>query len=112
MVGEALVPYYRQILPILNIFKNMNGKNLIKKLGESVVAFSTECREEASEQPSVTLALDRESDPCKEIVENPESGTDKELPTPLLCPRKHSERPVSLISRPPLTECRRNLENA
>ncbi|XP_064149188.1 parkin coregulated gene protein [Loxodonta africana] len=24
MVGEALVPYYRQILPILNIFKNMN----------------------------------------------------------------------------------------
>ena len=26
MVGEALVPYYRQILPILNIFKNMNCK--------------------------------------------------------------------------------------
>ncbi|XP_062043763.1 parkin coregulated gene protein isoform X1 [Lepus europaeus] len=25
MVGEALVPYYRQILPIMNIFKNMNG---------------------------------------------------------------------------------------
>ncbi|EPY80422.1 hypothetical protein CB1_000832022 [Camelus ferus] len=25
MVGEALVPYYRQILPILNMFKNMNG---------------------------------------------------------------------------------------
>ncbi|CAB1444189.1 unnamed protein product [Pleuronectes platessa] len=24
MVGEALVPYYRQILPILNIFKNVN----------------------------------------------------------------------------------------
>ncbi|XP_029449991.1 parkin coregulated gene protein isoform X1 [Rhinatrema bivittatum] len=24
MVGEALVPYYRQILPILNLFKNMN----------------------------------------------------------------------------------------
>ncbi|XP_035852573.1 parkin coregulated gene protein homolog [Sander lucioperca] len=24
MVGEALVPYYRQILPICNIFKNMN----------------------------------------------------------------------------------------
>ncbi|KAG8013302.1 Parkin coregulated gene protein-like protein, partial [Nibea albiflora] len=24
MVGESLVPYYRQILPILNIFKNMN----------------------------------------------------------------------------------------
>ena len=26
MVGEALVPYYRQILPILNIFKNFNCK--------------------------------------------------------------------------------------
>ncbi|XP_029983516.1 parkin coregulated gene protein [Sphaeramia orbicularis] len=24
MMGEALVPYYRQILPILNTFKNMN----------------------------------------------------------------------------------------
>jgi len=24
LVGEALVPYYRQILPILNIFKNEN----------------------------------------------------------------------------------------
>ena len=24
MVGEALVPYYRQILPILNLFKNKN----------------------------------------------------------------------------------------
>lgn len=28
MVGEALVPYYRQILPILNIFKNMNSESL------------------------------------------------------------------------------------
>ena len=28
MVGEALVPYYRQILPILNIFKNKNRKKL------------------------------------------------------------------------------------
>lgn len=27
MVGEALVPYYRQILPVLNIFKNMNGES-------------------------------------------------------------------------------------
>ena len=24
MVGEAMVPYYRQILPILNIYKNKN----------------------------------------------------------------------------------------
>lgn len=28
MVGEALVPYYRQILPIFNLFKNKNGKRL------------------------------------------------------------------------------------
>jgi hypothetical protein len=27
MVGEALVPYYRQILPILNLFKNKNTNN-------------------------------------------------------------------------------------
>lgn len=26
MVGEALVPYYRQILPIFNIFKNMKSE--------------------------------------------------------------------------------------
>lgn len=26
MIGEALVPYYRQILPILNVYKNANGK--------------------------------------------------------------------------------------
>ncbi|XP_069392226.1 parkin coregulated gene protein isoform X2 [Paralichthys olivaceus] len=33
MVGEALVPYYRQILPILNIFKsvNMSGQ-LLRRL--------------------------------------------------------------------------------
>jgi len=24
MIGEALVPYYRQILPIFNLFKNSN----------------------------------------------------------------------------------------
>jgi len=29
MVGEALVPYYRQILPILNIYKNMNCELLV-----------------------------------------------------------------------------------
>lgn len=27
MVGEALVPYYRQILPVLNLFKNKNANN-------------------------------------------------------------------------------------
>ena len=26
MIGEALVPYYRQILPIFNIFRNNNTK--------------------------------------------------------------------------------------
>lgn len=25
MIGEALVPYYRQILPVFNLFKNKNG---------------------------------------------------------------------------------------
>jgi hypothetical protein len=32
MIGEALVPYYRQILPVLNIFKNKNvnvGDNIV-----------------------------------------------------------------------------------
>lgn len=31
MVGEMLVPYYRQILPIFNIYKNMN-KNIGDKI--------------------------------------------------------------------------------
>jgi hypothetical protein len=31
MIGEALVPYYRQILPIFNIFRNCN-KNLGDKI--------------------------------------------------------------------------------
>jgi hypothetical protein len=26
MIGEALVPYYRQILPIFNIFRNNNSR--------------------------------------------------------------------------------------
>lgn len=30
MVGEALVPYYRQILPTLNLFKEKNGSLLHK----------------------------------------------------------------------------------
>ena len=29
MIGEALVPYYRQILPIFNMFKNKRGMFLI-----------------------------------------------------------------------------------
>ena len=31
MIGEALVPYYRQILPIFNIFRN-NNKNIGDKI--------------------------------------------------------------------------------
>lgn len=27
MIGEALVPYYRQILPVFNLFKNKNGES-------------------------------------------------------------------------------------
>ena len=27
MIGEALVPYYRQILPVMNMFKNKNSMN-------------------------------------------------------------------------------------
>jgi hypothetical protein len=29
MIGEALVPYYRQILPIFNLFKNWNCKSIV-----------------------------------------------------------------------------------
>lgn len=31
MIGEALVPYYRQILPIFNMFKNKRGMFLMMK---------------------------------------------------------------------------------
>merc|ERR1711933_529995 len=31
MIGEALVPYYRQILPVFNIFKNKN-----ENIGDSI----------------------------------------------------------------------------
>ena len=31
MIGEALVPYYRQILPIFNIYRNNN-----KRLGDKI----------------------------------------------------------------------------
>ena len=31
MIGEALVPYYRQILPVMNMFKNKRGLIFIKK---------------------------------------------------------------------------------
>ena len=31
MIGEALVPYYRQLLPVLNIFKSRS-----KNIGDSI----------------------------------------------------------------------------
>lgn len=30
LIGQALVPYYRQILPIMNIFINRNGKDPVR----------------------------------------------------------------------------------
>lgn len=54
MVGEALVPYYRQILPILNIFKN---KNL--DLGDGI-DYSQQKRENVGDLIQETLeALER-----------------------------------------------------
>uniref|UniRef100_A0A2K5I6W1 Parkin coregulated n=1 Tax=Colobus angolensis palliatus TaxID=336983 RepID=A0A2K5I6W1_COLAP len=38
MVGMALVPYYRQILPVLNIFKNMNGSSPRLKCSGAIMA--------------------------------------------------------------------------
>lgn len=32
MIGEALVPYYRQILPVLNLYKEKNGKQSLTYL--------------------------------------------------------------------------------
>lgn len=42
LVGEALVPYYRQILPTLNLFKEKNGNLFLHKLNSiySVLCFS------------------------------------------------------------------------
>ncbi|XP_053828956.1 parkin coregulated gene protein isoform X5 [Vidua macroura] len=39
MVGEALVPYYRQILPVLSIFKHMNAASLPHHKAEVTRAF-------------------------------------------------------------------------
>jgi hypothetical protein len=32
VIGQALVPYYRQILPVLNIFIRSNGKKILSCL--------------------------------------------------------------------------------
>eukprot|EP01136_Pigoraptor_vietnamica_P022655 Opistho-1_new@74038 len=60
MVGEALVPYYRQILPILNIFKNKNvnagdgieysqqkRQNIVDLIQETLEAFERHGGEDA-----------------------------------------------------------------
>lgn len=39
LVGEALVPYYRQILPTLNLFKEKNGNLFLHKLNRAFTAF-------------------------------------------------------------------------
>ena len=43
MIGEALVPYYRQILPVLNIFKqcNMNIGTRLTMASVSVAPWET-----------------------------------------------------------------------
>ncbi|XP_076445207.1 parkin coregulated gene protein-like isoform X2 [Babylonia areolata] len=51
MVGEALVPYYRQILPVLNIFKN---KNL--NLGDGI-DYSQQKRENVGDLIQETLEV-------------------------------------------------------
>jgi hypothetical protein len=32
LIGQALVPYYRQILPIMNIFISQNGKKYARQI--------------------------------------------------------------------------------
>ncbi|KAM6433546.1 parkin coregulated gene protein [Rhynochetos jubatus] len=49
MVGEALVPYYRQILPVLNIFKNMNVNS------GDVIDYSQQKRENVGDLIQETL---------------------------------------------------------
>ncbi|XP_073259561.1 parkin coregulated gene protein homolog [Porites lutea] len=58
MVGEALVPYYRQILPILNIFKNFNINS-----GDGI-DYSQQKRENVGDLIQETLeALERRGGP-------------------------------------------------
>jgi hypothetical protein len=51
MIGEALVPYYRQILPVLNIFKNKNTN-----VGDSIV-YSQRRRQNIGDLIQETLEL-------------------------------------------------------
>ncbi|CAH3121716.1 unnamed protein product [Pocillopora meandrina] len=58
MIGEALVPYYRQILPILNIFKNKNINS-----GDGI-DYSQQKRENVGDLIQETLeALERRGGP-------------------------------------------------
>ncbi|XP_049856925.1 parkin coregulated gene protein isoform X2 [Schistocerca gregaria] len=52
MVGEALVPYYRQILPVFNLFKNKNGEDNMNKLIQDTCGLSSQ--EAASNLPTNT----------------------------------------------------------
>ena len=49
MIGEALVPYYRQILPIFNLFKNKN-----QNLGDGI-DYGQQRRENLGELIAETL---------------------------------------------------------
>jgi len=51
MIGEALVPYYRQILPVMNIFKNNNAN-----IGDSI-AYDQRKRQNLGELINETLEL-------------------------------------------------------
>jgi len=48
LIGEALVPYYRQILPVLNIFKNKNSKCTITCFDHSLISAVYLLRHEAN----------------------------------------------------------------
>lgn len=51
MIGEAMVPYYRQILPIFNIYKNKNNN-----LGDNI-DYSQRKRHNLSDLIQETLEL-------------------------------------------------------
>eukprot|EP00730_Choanoeca_flexa_P003926 TRINITY_DN11540_c0_g1_i3.p1 TRINITY_DN11540_c0_g1~~TRINITY_DN11540_c0_g1_i3.p1 ORF type:complete len:207 (+),score=39.58 TRINITY_DN11540_c0_g1_i3:553-1173(+) len=51
LIGEALVPYYRQILPVLNIFKNKN-----ETLGDAI-AYNQQKRENIGDLIQETLEV-------------------------------------------------------
>ena len=65
MIGEALVPYYRQILPILNIFKNRNLNS-----GDGI-DYSQQKRENIGDLVQETLeALEKRGGPMRSSTSN------------------------------------------